>query len=75
VGGSAFAVTLFYTLVDYVEIVFASLITYIIPVFAVFWGLLDGESLTILQVLFMLVVFFGVFLVNRNGKKNRNNSD
>ena len=71
VGGSALAVTLFYILVDYVDVIFASLITYIIPIFAIFWGLLDGESLSITQVLFMVVIFSGVFLVNMNNKKNK----
>lgn len=68
-GGSAVAVTLFYLLMDYVDVIFASLITYIIPIFAMLWGLLDGETISILQILFMCVVFFGVFLVNKNNKK------
>ena len=71
IGGSALAVTLFYILVDYVDVIFASLITYIIPIFAIFWGLSDGESLSITQVLFMIVIFSGVFLVNMNNKKNK----
>jgi len=74
-GGSAVAVTLFYHLTDYVGVVFASLITYIIPVFAIFWGLFDGEKITLLQFLFMGVIFFGVYLVNSNKKKQSSISD
>ena len=70
-GGSALAVTLFYLLMDYVDVIFASLITYIIPIFALIWGLLDGETINFLQILFMCVVFLGVFLVNMNNKKNK----
>ncbi len=70
-GGSAIAVTLFYHLTDYVGVVFASLITYIIPVFAIFWGLFDGEKISFLQFVFMGIIFFGVWLVNSNNKKTR----
>jgi len=70
-GGSAIAVTLFYHLVDYVDVVFASLITYIIPIFAIFWGLFDGEEISFLQYIFMGIVLLGVYLVNL--KKNKQN--
>lgn len=70
-GGSAIAVTLFYHLVDYVDVVFASLITYIIPIFAIFWGLFDGEKISFLQYIFMGIVLLGVYLVNL--KKNKQN--
>ncbi len=68
-GGSAISVTLFYLLMDYVDVVFASLTTYIIPLFAMVWGVFDGETITIVQVLFMLVIFVGIFLVNKKKKK------
>ncbi len=68
-GGSAIAVSLFYWLAAYVDITFVSLTTYIIPIFAVFWGLEDGEIITFEQVLFMLVVFFGIYLVNKKDNK------
>ena len=74
IGGSAVAVTLFYHLTDFVGVVFASLITYIIPVFAIFWGLFDGEKVTLLQFVFMGIIFFGVWLVNSNNKKRKPNS-
>ncbi len=74
-GGSAIAVTLFYHLTDYVGVVFASLITYIIPVFAIFWGLFDGEKITLLQFVFMGVIFIGVYLVNSTKKKQSSISD
>ncbi len=74
-GGSAVAVTFFYHLTDYVDVVFASLITYLIPIFAIFWGLFDGEKVTLLQFTFMGIIFFGVYLVNSNKKKQSLISD
>jgi drug/metabolite transporter (DMT)-like permease len=68
-GGSAISVSLYYLLIDYVDVVFASLTTYIIPVFAVLWGIFDGESITLEQSLFMIIVFIGIFLVNKKKKK------
>ena len=38
IAGSAVAVSLFYILVEYVDVVFASLITYFIPIFAIYLG-------------------------------------
>jgi len=71
-GGSAISVTLFYLLMDYVDVVFASLTTYIIPIFAILWGIFDGEKITIIQALFMLLIFVGIFLVNKKNKKISN---
>ena len=68
-GSSAIAVTLFYLLIDYVDVIFASLITYIIPIFAIIWGVFDGETISTMQILFMLVVFIGIYLVNKKKKK------
>ncbi len=67
-GGSAVAVTLFYLLIDYVDVIFASLTTYIIPIFAIIWGLFDDETVTTVQILFMIIVFIGIYLVNKKGK-------
>jgi len=68
-GSSAVSVTLFYLLIDYVDVIFASLTTYIIPVFAIFWGLFDGEIITFTQILFMIIVFIGIYLVNKKKRK------
>ncbi|NPA67056.1 MAG: DMT family transporter [Chlorobi bacterium] len=65
-GSSAVAVSLFYLLLDYVDIVFASLTTYIIPIFAIFWGIFDGEKISFMQIFYMLIIFAGVYLVNKN---------
>ena len=45
--------------------VFASLITYLIPIVALFWGYLDHELISWPQVLSMLVIIGSVWVVNR----------
>lgn len=63
--GTSIATILFYFLVKRAGIVFGSLVTYGIPVIAVAWGLLDGESLSLRQVICLGVILLGVYIVNR----------
>jgi drug/metabolite transporter (DMT)-like permease len=63
--GSAIATALFYMLIKRAGGLFASLVTYAIPVVAILWGVLDGESITWVQVGCLLVILSGVYLVNK----------
>lgn len=63
--GTALAMLMMNTLIRYTSAVFASSVTYIIPIFAIGWGLLDGEVITLLHLLFMGVVLTGIYLINR----------
>ncbi len=63
--GTAFAMLLMNSLIRYISAVFASSVTYIIPVFAILWGILDGELITWIHLSFMLIVLMGVYLINR----------
>lgn len=45
--------------------IFASSVTYLIPIVAVSWGLLDGEKLSEIQLFAGLIILFGVYLVNK----------
>ncbi len=65
VMGTAFASIIFYMLVKRAGTLFASMVTYGIPFVAVFWGLLDGEKITMLQVGCLGVILCGVYLVNK----------
>ncbi len=65
VFGTAIASIIFYMLVKRAGTLFASMVTYGIPFVAVFWGLLDGESITILQVACLGIILCGVYLVNK----------
>lgn len=62
--GTALAVILFNKLVTISSVLFASSVTYLIPVFAVFIGLYYGETITWKQVASMAVVLGGVFVAN-----------
>ncbi|RYZ23667.1 MAG: DMT family transporter [Chitinophagaceae bacterium] len=63
--GSAIATALFYLLIKRSGALFASLVTYAIPVVAICWGLLDGEAITWVQVACLGVILGGVYLVNK----------
>lgn len=67
---SAVAVALFYHLLNYVDTVFAATVAYIIPIFAIMWGVIDGESISILQILFMVVILSGVYIINKSKPKD-----
>lgn len=56
-------------LIKYTTTLFAASVTYIIPIFAVFWGLLDGERFMLIQVFWAAVILAGVYLVNRKKSK------
>ncbi|HOE05019.1 MAG TPA: DMT family transporter [Bacteroidales bacterium] len=63
--GSVLAVILMNMLIQKAGALFASSVTYIIPVFAVFWGIVDGEAISLLQIFGIFTVLTGVYLVNK----------
>lgn len=63
--GSGFATILFNRIIQLTSGVFASTVTYLIPVVAVLWGLLDGEPLHWPQVAGMGICLLGVYLINK----------
>jgi drug/metabolite transporter (DMT)-like permease len=65
-GGSAIATLLFYMLIRRAGGLFASLVTYAIPIVAIFWGLLAKEQVGLIQVSCLLLILTGVYLGNRN---------
>jgi drug/metabolite transporter (DMT)-like permease len=48
--------------------VFASSVTYLLPIVAVIWGLIDGERFTIWYVLGGVLILAGIYLIRE--KKN-----
>lgn len=63
--GTGIANIIFFRLIQIASPVFATSVTYLIPIVAFFWGLLNNESLTSIQFLGALVILIGVFLANR----------
>lgn len=62
--GSAIALLIFYHMVKFVNVLFAASITYLIPIVSIFWGVADGEPFNFIYLLWILLIFAGVFLVN-----------
>jgi drug/metabolite transporter (DMT)-like permease len=65
VVGTALALIAFNRLVKLASPVFAASVTYLIPVVAISWGLLDGEKMSKGNFLWMAVILFGIFLANK----------
>ena len=63
--GTALAKVMFNKLVQMATPVFASSVTYLMPIIAVAWGLLDGEGFSILQGLATILILAGVYFANR----------
>lgn len=63
--GTALAKVLFNTLVQISTPVFASSVTYLMPIVALIWGVLDGEGFSLLQGLATIIILIGVFLSHK----------
>jgi drug/metabolite transporter (DMT)-like permease len=66
VFGTAIAKVLFFKLVQLSTPVFASSVTYIMPIVALGWGILDGETFSFIQGLAALLVLVGVYLSHKH---------
>lgn len=69
VFGSAVAMVIFNRLIQMTSAVLASSVTYLIPVVAILWGILDGEAIQIQHFIGMGIVLIGVYLVNSSQSK------
>jgi len=65
VTGSAIATALYYMLIQKAGGLFASLVTYAIPIVAIMWGLLAHEHITPMQIGCLAMILAGVYLANR----------
>ena len=66
--GTVFAKILFNKFVQIASPVFASSVTYTLPIVALFWGLLDGEVFTLNQLFATVIILIGVYLANKKSK-------
>ncbi|MEM9338329.1 MAG: DMT family transporter [Bacteroidota bacterium] len=64
--GTAIALVIFNKMLQMTTPLFASSVTYIIPMIAVVWGVLDGEQLYLMHYVGMLAVGLGVYIANSN---------
>ena len=65
VVGTAIALVLFNYLIKITSPVFSSSVTYLIPIVAIVWGLIDGEILLLGHYLGMVAIIGGIYLVNK----------
>jgi drug/metabolite transporter (DMT)-like permease len=63
--GSALSGIFFYKLIHRTNPIFASTVTYIMPLIAIFWGIIDGESLSFYYFIGLILILIGVWLVGK----------
>ncbi len=73
--GTSIGVVLFNELIKRSSAIFASSVTYLIPVVAILWGILDHEHLLPAQLLAVIIIVLGVYLVNRPKSPMKNKSE
>ena len=65
VVGTGIANIIFFKLIQMSSPVFATSVTYLIPIVAFFWGLLDNEMLTPVQFVGAFIILIGVYLSSK----------
>lgn len=72
VFGSGIALAIFNILILRTTPIFASSVTYLIPIVATLWGVLDGEIITSFMIISVICILLGVYLTNlRSKRKNK----
>lgn len=61
--GTALAMILYYKLLQQTSAIFASIVTYLMPIVAVAWGFLDGEVFAWNHAIGGLLILIGVYLI------------
>ena len=63
--GTGLANIYFYRLIQMSSPIFASNVTYLIPIVATIWSIIFNEGVTLLQVLVTVIILFGFYITNR----------
>jgi drug/metabolite transporter (DMT)-like permease len=63
--GTAGALLLFNQLIKFTSAVFASSVTYMIPIVAMSWGLIDGEELNLFHASGFVLILIGVYVISK----------
>jgi drug/metabolite transporter (DMT)-like permease len=69
--GSTVAVVSVNILIQRSNALFASSVTYLMPIVAIMWGIIDGEKLSIAQYAGMAFILLGVYLVNKRKRRKQ----
>ncbi len=65
VVGTSSAVVIFNKLISNSSAIFASSVTYLIPIVAILWGVFDGENISLTHLIAVMIILSGVYLVNK----------
>jgi drug/metabolite transporter (DMT)-like permease len=65
IGGTALALIIYNQIIKQAGTVFAASCTYLIPIVAIGWGLLDSETITAVQLFSVGIIILGVWLINK----------
>jgi drug/metabolite transporter (DMT)-like permease len=68
VFGTAISVIIFNVLIRNTNALFASSVTYLIPIVAMCWGLFDNEAVLPMHFIWIVLILLGVYLVNKKPK-------
>jgi drug/metabolite transporter (DMT)-like permease len=68
VVGTTATSLIFYFLLKRTNILFATMTTFLIPIVSLFWGYIDGELISLLQIISLITILSGVYLVSRYSK-------
>lgn len=68
--GTAIALIIFNRILQLTDTLFTSSVTYLIPIVAVLWGIVDGEQMYATQYVGMVAVGLGVYIANKYREAN-----
>jgi drug/metabolite transporter (DMT)-like permease len=63
--GTAISLFIFNALIQKTDALFGSSVNYILPFVAAFWGILDGELFSLLDLVGLLFIITGIYLIRR----------
>src|SRR5690606_6547856 len=69
--GTAIAMILFYKVIQMTSAIFASVVTYLMPIIAVLWGILEGEEVTWIHAAGGILILLGVDLIQMKSPRVR----
>jgi len=69
--GTAAALVVFNHVIKISSALFASSVTYLIPIVAVFWGFVDDEIISLSDLIFAATIISGVYMVNLKPQRTK----
>lgn len=69
--GTTIAIVIYYKLIQDTTPIFASSVSYLLPILAIIWGLLDGEKFSPWYIFSGALILIGVYLIREKKEKPR----